>query len=277
MFLRKFMPKSLYGRFLLIIILPTILVQCVAIYIFYERHWDSLSRNMAGSLSGEIRYVISALTSLPLDQRKNFLIGIDKHMRLKVGTMDPNASVQALNTERYAFFQNSLAQQLPFPVRAYDAPNGKQLVIDIKTADDSGLRFVTTRKRLFNSTTYIFVLWLTGSALILTIVSVLFLKNQLRAIVRLTDAAENFDRGVDSSDFKPGGASEIRRASIAFIEMRERIRQLLGKHDDIKHNIAQKVEVDLTDIDQTLTKMKTSESVKRLQKRVAKVRKTLSE
>ncbi|MCP6059727.1 HAMP domain-containing protein, partial [Klebsiella pneumoniae] len=75
----------------------------------------------------------------------------------------------------------------------------------------------------YASNSHIFILWMVGTSLVLLTVAILFLRNQIRPIENLADAAEAFGKGRDVENFRPRGAREVRRAAIAFLEMKRRI------------------------------------------------------
>jgi two-component system osmolarity sensor histidine kinase EnvZ len=102
------------------------------------------------------------------------------------------------------------------------------------------------RKRLFTATLYLFVIWLVGSALLLSAVAVLFMKNQVRAVRRIADAAENFGLGRDTGAIKPEGATEARQAAAAFNQMRERIRRFVTQRTDMLAGISHDLRTPLT-------------------------------
>ena len=92
---------------------------------------------------------------------------------------------------------------------------GEDFDIKVETKDGV-LEIVAPRDRVTVSGPDIFILWMVGSALILLGIAILFLRNQVRPIERLARAAENFGKGRPVPDFKPYGATEVRRAAQAF-------------------------------------------------------------
>ena len=95
------------------------------------------------------------------------------------------------------------------------------------------LHFETPRKRLFSRTTPLVLIWTTASALLLFIVASLFMRNQIRPLRRLGDAAERFGKGQDVGDYRPEGATEVRKAGISFNIMRDRIRRQLNERTEM--------------------------------------------
>ncbi len=238
-------PKSLYTRFLLITILPMVLVQIVTSYIFYERHWASLSRNMISALTGEVASIISEAEQLSNPEKPSFLIKNQQYHGMYVSVEngaklnlyknvnhdypDLIASLKTKTKAKFALFREPF-DRLKFSVQVGDD------VLHISFSD----------KRIANPSTYIFILWMVGSSILLMVVSILFLKNQVRSILYLTKAAESFGKGDDKDDFKPQGAKEIRSAGIAFIEMKERIKRLIDTRTQMLAGVSHDLKTILT-------------------------------
>ena len=126
----------------------------------------------------------------------------------------------------------ALAERVRAPFDTDWQTDPRSVVIRVQLPEGV-LHVEAPRKRLFTATLYLFVIWLVGSALLLSAVAVLFMKNQVRAIRRLADAAEAFGLGRDIGAIKPEGATEARQAAAAFNQMRERIRRfVVAAHGD---------------------------------------------
>jgi two-component system osmolarity sensor histidine kinase EnvZ len=101
---------------------------------------------------------------------------------------------------------------------------GRSSLVEIRIQlDDAVMRVFAQRSAAYASNSQIFFLWMVGTSSVLLIVAVLFLRNQIRPIVRLADAAESFGKGREAPNFRPRGALEVRRAAHAFIEMKSRV------------------------------------------------------
>ena len=83
------------------------------------------------------------------------------------------------------------------------------------------------RNAAYASNSHIFLLWMVGTSVVLLAVAILFLRNQIRPILALADAAESFGKGREVPDFRPRGAREVRRAAHAFIEMKRRVERTM--------------------------------------------------
>lgn len=239
---KKFLPKSLFGRTLMIMVLPTIIAQIIAVYIFYERHWNSVSRNMASSLAGEMKFIAKMVSENPEIDLKQFEENLSVES-VRLGNF-PQHRGDSWKTIEFSPYSRSLDAK---KYTTYLSADGSKLLTRISISSNQWLEVITSNKRLFNSSTYIFIFWMIGSAALLTTVSALFLKNQIRPIIRLARSADTFGRGQDlPSNFKPEGAREVRLASSAFIKMRGRIRRFIRQRTEMLAGISHDLRTPLT-------------------------------
>jgi two-component system osmolarity sensor histidine kinase EnvZ len=249
--LRAVLPRGLLGRSVLIILVPIILLQVVALQIFYGSHLDVISRRLAGGVAGELGMIIELIKREPHDQRGwifreaswrlDFSLALEEGATLRPVERPNSLPLLPLEDD----LNTALAErvQLPFDT---DWQSGPRSVIIRVQLPDGVLHAEVPRKRLFNQTLYLFVIWLVGSALLLSAVAVLFMKNQVRAIRRLASAAENFGLGRDLGPMKPEGASEVRQAASAFNRMQERIRRFVGQRTEMLAGISHDLRTPLT-------------------------------
>jgi two-component system osmolarity sensor histidine kinase EnvZ len=270
----KFAPKSLYTRFLLITLIPIIVVQFVTTYIFYENHWDNMTRNMATSLTGEISLVVNGITNVDEAQQSSIFEAAKQYMSLQI-TLEKNAKISEVISadDRFNQFKFYLGQKItqPYVLTPYDKGN-TQLEIQL---DSDVLKVVFSNKRLASPTSYIFIMWVFGSAFVLTAMSILFLRGQVRSILELSEVAEKFGKGQDFEDFKPRGAKEIRLAGVAFIEMRERIKRLIGTRTQMLAGVSHDLRTPLTRMKLELSMMEQNQKVKDLEEEVEEMHKML--
>ena len=112
---------------------------------------------------------------------------------------------------------------------------------------DQGLyRFLSTRKKIFSSSIFMFVVWMVGTSILLFLVAVLFLRIQVRSIAELAQVAEDFGKGIDNKDFKPYGSSEVRKAALAFIKMKERIQRQISERTQMLAGVSHDLRTPLT-------------------------------
>ena len=215
--LKRVLPRSLFGRLVLIILAPLILLQVISTWVFYDRHYETVTRRLAQGLSGDIAAVIQMMVRNPgsVERLQTFrLARRSMHLRL---TFDEGARLEATTpTGSFGIFTSILDQKL---TTALAATVGRPFLIDTHSLDrdvaievqlaDGVLHVLVPRKRLFSSTTYIFIMWMVGSSIVLFVVALLFMRNQVKSIRRLAQAAESFGKGRDVADFKPEGATEV--------------------------------------------------------------------
>jgi two-component system osmolarity sensor histidine kinase EnvZ len=228
-FARRFaaiMPKGLYARSLLIVILPMIILQVVITYVFMERHWQLVTHQLSTALVQDIAAVIDIHNSYPQDASDKTLTRIaQERMNIDIEFMPKGPLPPPLPKPFFSIVDVALSNEIR---RQIDRPFwldtvGRSNLIEIRILlDNSILRVVAYRSAAYASNSYIFLLWMLGTSCVLIVVALAFLRNQIRPILRLVSAAEAFGMGRDA-EFKPRGAREVRRAGYAFIEMKRRI------------------------------------------------------
>ena len=253
-FIKRILPRSLFGRLVLIILLPLILLQVISTWVFYDRHYETVTRRLAQGLSGDIAAVIQMMIRNPgsVDRLQTFRLA-ERVMLLKL-TFEEGTRLEAMTrTESFGIFASVLDRQLARALREIvDRPFlidtdllEKEVRIDVQLADGV-LRVLAPRKRLFSSTTYIFIMWMVGSSIVLFVVALLFMRNQVKSIRRLAQAADSFGKGRDVADFKPEGATEVRQVAGAFIQMRDRIKRQIRQRTEILAGVSHDLRTPLT-------------------------------
>ena len=249
---RKLLPRSLLGRSLLIILVPLVVVQAVALLIFYGSHLDLISRRLSGAVAGEIAQTIRLLhadTDRPEQAwvLQSGLRDFDLHMQVQPGAH----VVQGRHINVLGPMDDDLAVALqervglPFAMDWTSDPYS--VLIDVQLPHGEGVLHVEApRKRLYTSMIYVYVLWLGGSSILLFSIAALFMRNQVRAIRRLAAAAEDFGLGRDTAAIRPEGAIEVRRAATAFNRMQERIRRFLTQRTEMLAGVSHDLRTPLT-------------------------------
>ena len=248
--IKNILPQTLFGRALLIIVTPLILMQAISTFVFFDRHWDTMTRRLAHTLAGDIAFIVDSLTPLPkqLDLNQIFLKADDiLHIRL---TYSPEEIlVKKKPFQQWDRVRKSLRDALKERVRrpfSIDTTK-KDRRIEIKVQLPQGLLNVNVHeKRLYSSTPYIFLMWMIGSSLVLFAIAIIFMRNQIRPIRRLAIAARSFGMGRGSSEIKPSGAKEVRQATQAFRQMRERISRQLAQRTEMLAGVSHDLRTPLT-------------------------------
>ncbi len=246
---KRYLPKSLLGRSLLIIVTPLVILQLVSAAIFYETHWDKVTLKLARGVAGDIGAVISLMRRNPGPNNHAWIFDVaagnmDLVVSLKKNAVLPNSTREPSGLmER--MLANAMTSHVAKPFRIHAQPNSRLVVIDVQLASGV-LHAVTSRKRLFSSTAYVFVIWMVGTSLILFAVATIFMRNQVKPIRRLAIAADDFGKGRDVSKFKPEGATEVRQASSAFMAMRVRIVRQINQRTDMLAGVSHDLRTPLT-------------------------------
>ncbi len=242
--------STLFRRVLFIIVIPIIVLQSVTVYIFYFRHWKSVTQYLQSSLIAEMKWLINGVESADshpenmLRYAKN-TFDIDAKLLKSYNNSTNNTDSDLKN------FKIILEQNIARKVfAAYYSDSGHLISIIIglhaNSLPHTVLQVDFNYKRIESPTTYIFVLWVVGTALILLIVTLIFAKNQLRSILSLTDAAKRLSKGDRINNFIPSGAREIREAGLAFIEMKNSLEQQVKEKSELLTHIAHDMRTPLT-------------------------------
>ncbi|MCR4376942.1 MAG: ATP-binding protein [Rhodospirillales bacterium] len=247
--LKPYLPKSLLGRSVLIIVMPLILLQVISATVFFENHWNKVGRRLALDVAGEIALLIDVARDTADGAELDTLFKRAALMLQLEVSYEPGAVLS--NTDKFG--ESILVGQLTAAMNEVvnrphriDADTQDRFVeIDVQLAEGV-LNVVVPNKRLFSTTTYVFVLWMAGTSMLLFGVAVIFMRNQVRPIRRLAQAANDFGMGRDSPKFKPEGASEVRRAAVAFIAMRNRIKRHIQQRTDMLAGVSHDLRTPLT-------------------------------
>ena len=248
---RKFLPRSLLGRSLLIILVPLVVVQAIALLIFYGSHLDLISRRLSGAVAGEIAQTIRLLNTTPdaTGQAwilRNSLTDFELRLQIRPGAHLPPEPRRVnilgpMDDDLATALRERVAR--PFLMDWTHDPNS--VLIDVQLPQGV-LHVEAPRKRLYTSMIYVYVLWLGGSSILLFGIAALFMRNQVRAIRRLAAAAENFGLGRDTGAIRPEGATEVRKAATAFNRMQERIRRFLTQRTEMLAGVSHDLRTPLT-------------------------------
>jgi two-component system osmolarity sensor histidine kinase EnvZ len=250
----------------LIILVPLVVVQVVALQIFYGSHLDIVSRRLSGGVAGEIATSIDLLQILPNPVDQNWILRnawdqFELEMRFDHGAVLKPAPPPGLFNVSAAALSSALQEkvQLPFTIDSQSDP--LSLVIRVQMSDGV-LTIEAPRKRLFAATFYVFFLWLVGSSLAVFGIAALFMRNQVRALRRLAAAAEAFGMGRDAGPIKPSGATEVRQAAVAFNRMQERIGRFLQQRTEMLAGVSHDLRTPLTRLRLALAVMPATEELR---------------
>lgn len=225
------MPTGLYARSLIIIVAPMVILQSVIAFVFLERHWNTVTRRLSAAVTQDIAGLIDMYGSYPQDRdlatiRRIALQRLNLDVDFVTGTDLPPPGPKPF----FSLLDQALSVEIrekigrPFWIDTV----GRSSLVEIRIRlDDSIMRVLAPRSAAYASNSAIFLLWMVGTSLVLLAVAILFLNNQIRPILALADAAESFGKGREVPGFRPRGASEVRRAALAFIEMKRRVERTI--------------------------------------------------
>ena len=228
--LAELAPKGLYARALIIIIAPIVLLESVVAFIFMERHWNQVTRRLSEATARNIAAIADLYESGPYENSRLEELAQNR-FGLTLTVMAPGDLPKA--GQPRPFFDllldralpEEIALQLKRPFWIDTVGKSSHLEIRVKL-NGAILRFTARRALASVSNSHIFLMWMVGTSVLLLTVAILFLRNQIRPILRLAEAADEFGKGRPvPPDFRPRGAREVRQAAQAFLEMRDRIRQ----------------------------------------------------
>lgn len=247
--LRRLAPRGLLGRSLLILVVPLLLLQLVTAFIFYDRHWDTVMRRLANSVAGDVATVVDLMARFPDDEDHGWIFAMARqHMGLTIalepGEVLPNAAMPSEGTLEQVMAA-ALQERVRRPVAIDTGILERDLEIRLQLSDGV-LHIVASRKRLFSSTTYIFVMWMAGTALVVFGIATVFMSNQVRSIRRLAASADGFGKGRDLPPIKPEGAREVRQAAQAFNVMRQRIQRQIAQRTEMLAGVSHDLRTPLT-------------------------------
>src|SRR5712671_541087 len=214
---KSLMPTGLYARSLLIIIVPMVVLQSVVAFVFMERHWNTVTRRLSAAVTQDMAALIEIYKVYPQDPDKT--------------------QIRRIAAER-------LGLQVDFLPVTEMPPIGPKPFFSL--LDDAVLRVFARRNAAYASNSEIFLLWMVGTSLVLLTVAILFLRNQIRPILRLSEAVESFGKGRDVPNFRPRGAREVRRAASAFIEMKSRVERTIDQRTTMLAGVSHDLRTVLT-------------------------------
>jgi two-component system osmolarity sensor histidine kinase EnvZ len=227
--LRGVMPKGLYARALLIIIVPMVVLQSVVAFVFMERHWNTVTQRLSSAVVQDIAALIDVYTTLQADQAQIGRIAREK-LGLAVDFLPVSEMPPPGPKPFFSLLDQSLSEEISKQIRRpfWIDTVGRSALVEIRIRlDNTVMRVFARRNAAYASNSHIFLLWMVGTSVVLLTVAILFLRNQIRPILRLADAAESFGKGREVPNFRPRGAREVRRAAVAFIEMKTRIERAM--------------------------------------------------
>ena len=279
-YLKKVLPKRLFYRALLIVAVPVITIQLIITIVFFDSLWIKTNKGMTRTLVNEISAFVEAYQNEENDKQEVnnlFSLFLDLNIELVV-----NEKLSDQKKERWfspidRTLRRELKSKFSPEIFWFNTTNYKELV-DLRIKYEDGyFKFLVPKDRVTSTSARIFALWITVPAIIMVIISLIFLKNQTRPITNLARAAERFGKGEDIEEFKPSGALEIRQAGHEFDKMRKRIERHLNQRTEMLSGISHDLRTPLTRMKLQLAFLKDKDAVDKLTDDINEMEKMLNE
>jgi two-component system, OmpR family, osmolarity sensor histidine kinase EnvZ len=246
---KRLLPQSMFGRSLLLIVMPLLLLEIISTWIFYERHWEAVSYRLSSDVAGDIAMVIDALPAAQTPAERQALFNRTADAVELTFALRRDAALPAAGPRGTSILETRLRHAMihrvrrPFTIDDRTSPHRVQVAVQLPVGV---LSVDVPLSRLYTPTTYIFILWMVGSSLVLLAVSALFLRNQVKSLRRLAAAAEGFGKGRPVAFTKLEGAREVRQAGAAFMQMRDRIERQIRQRTEMLAGVSHDLRTPLT-------------------------------
>ncbi len=276
------LPKGLYGRSLLIIITPMVLLQSVIAFVFMERHWQTVTQRLSEAVTSDIAAIIEVIEKYPQDPDFDQITKLAREkLALNISITPPDPFPPAAGKPFFSLLDDTLRTEItkqigrPFWIDTVGNSNILEIRIQLENPEKN-LRVLVRRSRAYASNSHIFLLWMVGTSLVLLIIAVLFLRNQIRPIQQLSSAAEGFGKGHKLPEgFRIRGASEVRQAGHAFLQMRERIERQIDQRTTMLSGVSHDLRTILTRFKLQLALVSQTREIEELQADVNDMQKML--
>ena len=256
---RKLLPRTLFFRTMLLIFVPLIVVQIVSVVVFFDGSWSRMGRKLSDNLVENIRVMISLRENgLSIEKIRDIVAqshGINFNF-YENKSISSFSRQMKLNPIVVGYLQEAM-QNVFVDDRwliSIDDTNGENNLIVLVEKNGGVFEFLCSKKKIFSSSIFMFVVWMVATSIFLFLVSVLFLRIQVRSIAELAQTAENFGKGIDDN-FKPYGSYEVRKAGVAFIEMKKRIVKQIAERTQMLAGISHDLRTPLTRMKLMVTMM----------------------
>ncbi len=278
-FIKNLLPKRLFYRGLLIVAVPIVVLQVTITLVFFDSLWIKTNKGMTKSLVSEIVTIIDIYNNESEYNKKIVTDLYNKNFSFTVRFLK-NEKLPDIKVERwFSPMDRSLRRELKPKINRYWFNTiAYEEIVDLRIKFRDGvLQIFFPKERIQTSSVRIFALWITLPAILMITIAIIFLKNQTRPITKLAEASEKFGRCEDIEEFRPSGALEIRKASLEFNKMRNRILRHLNQRSEMLSGISHDLRTPLTRIKLQLTMIKDNNLSKKLSEDIDEMEKMLSE
>ena len=279
-FIKNILPKRLFYRALLIVAVPVIVIQLIITIVFFDSLWIKTNKGMTKALVNEIKTFIEVYNDEIYDKKEiTNIFSVYQDLNIEF-INDPNFNYK-YDERWFSPIDRTLRRELKSRFGSetfwFDSTSYKEL-IDLRIKYQTGyFKFLISRDRITSSSARIFALWITVPAIIMILISLVFLKNQTRPISNLARVAEKFGKGEEIEEFKPSGAAEIRQAGYEFDKMRKRIIRHLNQRSEMLSGISHDLRTPLTRMKLQIAFIKDKELSSKLAEDINEMEKMLNE
>ena len=279
-FFKNILPKTLFYRALLIVAVPVIILQLIITIVFFDSLWIKTNKGMTKALVNEINTFIEVYNNEIYDKEEITKL-FSVYQDLIIEFVENEKFIYEYDKRWFSPIDRTLRRELKSRFGNnnfwFNTTNYKEL-IDLRIRSQKGyFKFLVPRDRVTSSSARIFALWITVPAIIVVLISLIFLKNQTRPITRLAKAAEKFGKGEEIEEFKPSGAAEIRQAGYEFDKMRKRIIRHLNQRSEMLSGISHDLRTPLTRMKLQLAFIKDKTLSNKLSEDILEMEKMLNE
>jgi len=240
----RLIPRSFLARTILMVLIPLVITQVIIADFFFGNHWARVHNTLARSLSAEITTMMNFIDNGNFAVAKSMAsdIGINVSVNPKLNRPAKNDNSSMVAGRLAKHLQTTLKR----PADIYIDRGARLVFIDVPTKNNKIATFGTSLHRIYSTSTEMFILWLIGSILIVSILIAPFVILHTRSIRRISNAANRFGRGLDAPGFKPSGSLEIRNAAASMITMKERIDRYNRTRTDMLNAVSHDLKSPLT-------------------------------
>lgn len=279
-YFKKFLPKTLFGRTLIIVIAPVVFVQMITTYIFIDRHLEKVTELLARNISLRISQAVDIVLDTPNFQ-ENFQPlrnDIFNHFELILDSNENSGAQPFIKQNLLAPYGKILAQELerkipfPFQINVKD----EDILISIQTLRGN-IILKEKLKNLAPKTTSLLLWWTVATPFLFLAIAILFMRNQIKPLKRLAEAVDDFGKGRETIDVKPAGSFEVRKLTYAFIAMKERIQRQITQRTEMLAGVSHDLKTPLTRMELQLAMLGDSQSIRDLQQDVREMNKMIED
>jgi len=247
--LKRTIPRDLMARALLIIVIPLVLLQIITAWVFFDRHWELVSRRLNSAVASEIAFVAGLIETHPDADTQEWAFSVARILQGLAFSLTPDTPLPIIPPGASDPIERALTERLgryiQYPYVIDPQPGRDTMVVHMRT--DAGLLSVElSKERVFTESILLFMFWIVSSSLVLFGVAAIFMRNQVRPMLRLARAADAFGKGRPAPEVRVSGATEVRQAARAFLAMRDRIRRQIEQRTAMLAGVSHDLRTPLT-------------------------------